>query len=688
MQNRINIIVVLVAALSWCAGEAVSQTIWLDETDLTSMICGWGTPKAGKSVDGNSLNIGGKRFERGVGTHALSTFLLNLDGKGDRFLASVGVDDETKSPESSVEFFVLGDKRMLWHSGRMTTRMPPKKVDVIIKGVRKLGLLVTDAGDGIGYDHADWAEARITLTSEMSAADLTAGESSPAHAPYILTPPPPPEPRINGPNVFGVRPGHPFVYTIPASGARPMRFSANNLPAGLTLDAATGRISGSVATDGEHLVTLMANNDVGFASDTLRIIAGERIALTPPLGWNSWNCWGGSVSAEQVLSSARAMVDKGLVDHGWSYINIDDGWQGIRGGEFTGIQGNRKFPDMKALADSVHALGLRIGIYSTPWKGSYEGHIGSSCDSSNGIYDWIVAGDANEDYRNKDYENGRNKGWEFGKYSFASNDAKQWAAWGFDYLKYDWNPNDVPHVKEMADALMESGRDIVLSLSNSAPFDEAADLSALAQCWRTTGDIRDSWESVSRIGFAQDRWRAYARPGHWNDPDMLVVGLVGWGPELHPTRLTPDEQYTHISLWCLLAAPLLLGCDLAQLDEFTIGLLTNDEVLDMHQDPLGKEGGLLRRGDGREVWVRDLADGSKAVGLFYPANDLSDPSGYFSWDGESGTDISFRGAELGFRGKFRVRDLWRQKDLGGSSDMFTAHVPWHGVVLLKVWQEP
>jgi len=384
-----------------------------------------------------------------------------------------------------------------------------------------------------------------------------------------------------------------------------------------------------------------------------------------------------------------AMAEKGLADHGWSYINIDDGWQGVRGGEFTAIQGNGKFPDMKALADSVHALGLRIGIYSTPWRGSYEGHIGGSGDNADGTYEWILAGEANEDFRHRDYENGRNKNWQFGKYSFAVNDARQWAAWGFDYLKYDWNPNDVPHVREMADALWESGRDIVLSLSNSAPFESARELSALAQCWRTTGDIRDTWESMSRIGFSQDRWRPYSRPGHWNDPDMLVVGLVGWGPQLHPTQLLPDEQYTHISLWSLLAAPLLLGNDLARLDDFTLGLLTNDEVLEVNQDPLGKQGGLLRRGNGREVWVKQMEDGSKAVGLFYPANDFSEPSGYFTWGGGTGTgtDISFTGADLGFGGEIRVRDLWRQKDLGVFSGPFTAKVPYHGVVLVRVWEE-
>lgn len=666
---------------------AQDDTLWLDLADLSLMRSGWGGPKAGESVDGNPLSIGGVRFGRGVGTHALSTFLLNTDGRGKRFVAMAGVDDETGNPEASVEFLVLGDRNILWRSGRMTNGDAAKRVDLDIGGVRKLGLLVTDAGDGIDYDHADWADAYITASGNLTAAGLTAGIAGAPVAPYILTPPPAATPRINGPSVVGVRPGHPLLHTVPATGDRPMTFAADGLPPGLAIDAVSGRISGATGTEGEHRINVTVTNARGSATRALRIVVGGEIALTPPLGWNSWNCWGGSVSADKVLSSARAMAEKGLADHGWSYVNIDDGWQGVRGGEFTAIQGNGKFPDMGALADSVHALGLKIGIYSTPWKGSYEGHIGSSADNADGTYDWISAGESNADFRHRDYEKGRQQGWAFGKHSFAVNDARQWAAWGYDYLKYDWNPNDVPHVKEMADALRASGRDIVLSLSNSAPFGSAAELSALAQCWRTTGDIRDTWESVSGIGFSQDRWRPFARPGHWNDPDMLVVGLVGWGPELRATRLTPDEQYSHISLWSLLAAPLLLGNDLARLDDFTLGLLTNDEVLDVNQDPLGRQARLLRRSDGREVWVRDLEDGSKAVGLFYPANEFSDPPAYFTWDGPTGAEISVTAADLGFSGPFRLRDLWRQSDLGVFSDTYTATVARHGVILLRAREE-
>jgi alpha-galactosidase len=687
---RIALAALAIASVACVASVASSQDIWLDKADLSTMACGWNAPNAGKSIDGNPLTIGGKVFERGIGTHALSTWLLETGGKGQRFLATVGVDDEVKGPDASVEFFVLGDRKVLWTSGVLKAGDEAKQADVDIAGVRMLGLLVTDAGDGIDYDHADWADARIVAGPGLTTAALTAAQSAEMKAAGtgelpILTPPAKPAPRINGASVFGVRPGHPVLYTVAATGDRPMTFSAANLPKGLAIDAATGRISGTLSAPGVHPVTVTATNAAGAATKVVKIISGEEIALTPPLGWNSWNCWGGSVTAEQVLSSARAMAEKGLANHGWTYINIDDGWQGVRGGDFNGIQGNRKFRDMKGLADAVHALGLKIGIYSTPWKGSYEGHIGSSADNEDGTYDFITKGEANEDMRHGDYEKGRNMGWEFGKHSFAVNDAKQWAAWGFDYLKYDWNPNDVPHVDEMAGALRESGRDIVLSLSNSAPFASAAPLSSMAQVWRTTGDIRDTWESVSRIGFSQDRWRPYARPGHWNDPDMLVVGLVGWGPKLHQTRLTPDEQYTHISLWSLLAAPLLLGNDLARLDDFTIGLLTNDEVLEVNQDPLGKQGALLRKTEGREIWVKDLEDGSKAVAIFYPANEHSDPAGYFQWEGTGPVEISFSGAEIGFPFKFRVRDLWRQQDLGSFSGNYTAKVPYHGVVLLRVW---
>ena len=269
---------------------------------------------------------------------------------------------------------------------------------------------------------------------------------------------------------------------------------------------------------------------------------------------------------------------------------------------------------MATLAADIHGMGLRIGIYSTPWRGSYAGYIGGSSDNEDGTYGWIKDGHHNENFKiARPFQNSVN--YKFGKFPFAAKDVAQWAAWGIDYLKYDWNPNDVPHVSEMSQALRASGRDIAFRLSNSAPFDRAADWAKWANAWRTTGDINDSWGSVSRIGFSQDKWAKFGGPGHWNDPDMLVVGKVGWGNP-HPSKLTPNEQYTHISLWCLLSAPLLIGCDMAQLDDFTLNLLTNDEVLALDQDPLGSPARQVAKVGFTEVWAKPLEDGALAVGLF------------------------------------------------------------------------
>ena len=205
----------------------------------------------------------------------------------------------------------------------------------------------------------------------------------------ILTPAPAETPRINGARIFGVRPGSEFLFTVAATGARPMTFSAEGLPKGLKLDSRTGRITGRVKKAGEYVVRLKAENALGSNERDLKIVVGDAISLTPPMGWNSWNCWARDVTQEQVLASARAMVEKGLVDHGWTYINIDDGWQGQRGGKYNAIQPNTKFPDMKGLADEIHALGLKIGIYSTPWIGTYAAHVGSYSDRADGVNEWI-----------------------------------------------------------------------------------------------------------------------------------------------------------------------------------------------------------------------------------------------------------------------------------------------------------
>lgn len=490
-------------------------------------------------------------------------------------------------------------------------------------------------------------------------------ETAPAE---IRTPKAKPQARINGPSIFGVRPGSPFLYHIPATGDRPMQFSADNLPPGLTLDPTTGDISGKAPNPmnsdmpipRRYTVTLHAKNALGTDSKKFQIIVGEDIALTPPMGWNSWNCWGSRVTAEKVLQSARAMASSGLNNHGWTYINIDDAWQGKRGGEFNAIQGNEKFPDMPGLCNEIHKIGLKAGIYSTPWVTSYATHIGGSAENPEGTW---------EKPQGPKQPNKKILPWAIGKYSFATNDARQWGAWGIDYLKYDWNPNEAPETAEMYGALRHSGRDIVFSLSNHSPFENMPDLSKYANCWRTTGDIKDNWDSMRSKGFTEDKWVGFERPGHWNDPDMLVVGEVGWGKP-HPTKLTPDEQYTHISIWCLLSAPLLLGCDMEKLDDFTLNLLENDEVLAVDQDELGHQALCVSDNGDLRIYAKNLADGSKAVGLFNL--------------GASAATVTANWSDLKLTGTQTVRDLWRQKDLGQFSGKFEMNVAPHGVELIRI----
>ena len=474
----------------------------------------------------------------------------------------------------------------------------------------------------------------------------------------ILTPKDGPEPRINSAKIFGVRPNAPFLFTIAATGDRPMAFAADGLPSGLYLDPKTGQITGTLTAQAEYDVTLTATNAVGSAHGKFKIVCGSQIGLTPAMGWNSWNCFASSVTADKVKAAADAMVAKGLINHGWTYVNIDDFWQvdPERGrtdptlaGPQRDAQGrilpNPRFPDMKGLTDYIHAKGLKAGIYSSPGPWTCGGCVGS--------------------------------------WQHEDQDAQQYGDWGFDYLKYDWcsydlaNQHDhsLPALKKpyevMRASLDKVPRDIIYSLCQYGwgnVWEWGAEVGG--NSWRTTGDITDTWTSMSEIGFNQAGQEKFAGPGHFNDPDMLIVGKVGWGKDLHTTRLSHTEQYTHMSLWCLLSAPLLIGCDMTQLDDFTLSLLTNDEVIAIDQDPLGQQASRVAQEGPLQVWAKDLDDGTKAVGLFNV--------------GELPSPVTVKWSDLGLTGKQTVRDLWRQKDVGEFDGEFSALVDHHGVLLVKI----
>lgn len=392
------------------------------------------------------------------------------------------------------------------------------------------------------------------------------------------------------------------------------------------------------------------------------------------MGWNSWNCFADQVSAEKVKRAAKAMVQSGLINHGWTYINIDDFWQNNRDSKDPSLRGklrdeagnivpNVRFPDMKALADTIHSLGLKAGLYSSPGPWTCGGCVGS--------------------------------------YGYEKPDAQNYAKWGFDYLKYDWcsygnvidgMPGNDPYkvsslsykggdqlqtaikpYQLMGEALKQQPRDIVYSLCQYGMSDvwKWGD-SVGGTCWRTTNDITDTWASVKSIALAQDKTAEGAKPGNWSDPDMLVVGTVGWGNP-HPSKLRPDEQYLHFSLWSLFAAPLLIGCDMEKLDDFTMNLLTNDEVIAIDQDPLGKQATCVHTIGDLRIYVKELEDGSRAVG--------------FCNFGLNITNISFHDFDkLGIKGRYNVRDVWRQKNvmvMDSRKDKLPLRVPAHGVLLYK-----
>jgi alpha-galactosidase len=333
-----------------------------------------------------------------------------------------------------------------------------------------------------------------------------------------------------------------------------------------------------------------------------------------------------------VRGMADAMVSNGMKDAGYIYVNIDDTWQGTRDANGV-LPANEKFPDMKALADYVHSKGLKIGIYSSPGPKTCAGFEGS--------------------------------------FGHEEQDAKTWAAWGFDYLKYDWcSASQVYDVKslpavyaKMGEALSKSGRPILYSLCQYG-WQDVGEWGAKVggNSWRTTGDISDRWQSMMHIGFELQPGREkFANPGHWNDPDMLEIGNGG---------MTDEEYRTHMSLWCLLASPLLAGNDLRDMKKEIHDILTNREVIAIDQDAMGAQGARISKNGDLEVWAKPLTDGSHAVGLFNLGKDSAQVRASFS--------------DLKLHGSHAVRDLWAHQDKGNVKDHFEAMVPSHGVVLVKI----
>jgi alpha-galactosidase len=626
-----------------------TQSVYLDELDLSTVQQGWASATARKNLRNKPITLGGKVYERGFCTHAPSEAVIILDGKALTFHAVVGVEDINAdlAGVKPVIATIIADKKVFYTSSQLVAGKSQATIDLPIKGVKLLELQIEGVG-GYSHTHTSWADASITY---LGAKPLMVPYPSDDKA-EILTPKPGPAPRITGPKVFGVRRGSPILFRFTATGTKPIKFAVKNLPEGLFLDANTGQLTGSITTAATLNLEVRASNTVGTTSRNFRLVVGDEIGLTPAMGWNSWNCWAMTIDEQKVRAAADQLVNTGLADHGWSFVNIDDGWEAADRDSVTGILGTDqiKFKNMKNLADYVHNKGLKLGIYSSPGKWTCGKRLGS-------LGHEVI-------------------------------DAQTWANWGIDYLKYDKcsfsqaipvNPpthywHQFPY-QVMEKALRGTKRDIIYSMcqyGEDKVWKWGPDVGG--NSWRTTDDIIDTWASMRNIGFGQRKAMPYTQPGHFNDMDMLVVGQVGWSDKLHPTRLTPSEQYTHISLWCLLSSPLLLGSDLSKLDDFTLGLLTNDEVLDVNQDPEANPAKVIRQSAQEAIYTKTLEDGSLAVGLFN-----------LDYDAKS---IKVSLADLGLSGKYIIRDLWRQKDTGTTSKEITCRINRHGVALLSLRKQP
>ena len=389
---------------------------------------------------------------------------------------------------------------------------------------------------------------------------------------------------------------------------------------------------------------LVVTGFIAFAMTIFSLAAPAQdrtLAATPPMGWNSWNHFARRVNDADVRAAADAIVSSGMRDAGYIYVNIDDTWEGQRDADGV-IHTNDKFPDMKALADYVHSKGLKLGIYSGPGPKTCAGYPAS--------------------------------------YGHEQQDADTYAKWGIDYLKYDLcsfrdimreqAPNDpakqmqLMHeaYEKMHQALVKTGRPIVFSLCQYGWDDVwkwGPDVGG--NLWRTTGDINDTWDRMSEIGFGQLGLARYAGPGHWNDPDMLEVGNGG---------MSGDEYRTHMSLWAILAAPLLAGNDLSKMSPETLAILTNKEVIAVDQDRLGKQGDRASATGMTEIWTKPLSGGDLAAGLFNRD--------------EVEHSMTLNLHAIGFPEQARLRDLWKHEDVSAHNGSFTVTVPAHGVVMLKV----
>jgi alpha-galactosidase len=537
----------------------------------------------------------------------------------------------------------------------------------------------------------------------VAAVALIAFEARPTRAAAtditISMAPAPVAPRLFGAGTVGTVTGTPFIYTIAASGARPMTFAAVGLPAGLSIDAASGRIAGTIATAGRYDVTLRAANSTGSDSRQVTLVAGATLALTPAMGWNSYDSFDDSVKETEFTDQAQWLVDH-LQPFGWEYVVVDYRWYdpqapasdqnqaAINNNLVVDANGRLepdpvRFPSAAAgvgfgpLAARIHAMGLKFGIHIM--RGIPRRAVQANAPIAGSTF---VATDAantadtatwNSDMYGVRGDTPAGQAW-------YSSIVQQYAAWGVDFIKADDMIRNVApiayhqtEVDALKQAIDQSGRSIVLSLSpGEMQVANAGDLTVNANMWRMSNDFWDRPGDLDHIFALAGTWQVVAAPGHWPDADMLPLGHLGPRCPVdgadRDTRFTHNEQVTMMSFWSLLPSPLMLGANMPLMDAWTTALLTNEEVLAVGQDALGQRARVVGTQGTQEIWARNLSGGRKAVGFFN--------------HGTADIAMSVTWASLGISGSQRVRDVWRRSDLATTVGPITANVPFRGALLL------
>ena len=447
-------------------------------------------------------------------------------------------------------------------------------------------------------------------------------------------------PRFNGAQVIGIRPNTPLLFSFAVSGERPIVYSATSLPSGLELDSRTGTLTGTLKSKGKFSFTATAKNAAGKTSGEFNIVCGETLALTPPMGWNSYDAFGDNVVESEVRANAYYLAEH-LRPFGWDTVVVDYRWYdpGAHDNNPNGranaalvadqfgrlLPATNRFPSAVAeagfrrLADTVHALGLRFGIHMM--RGIPRNSVTANLPIAGSSFTAAFVANTNDKCS-----------WCPDMFGVSSNAAGQawydscarlWATWGVDYLKVDdlSCSYHTAEVEMLRRAIDRCGRSIVFSTSPGAtPVIQAAHVMAHANLWRVSEDFWDNWKSVKTEFLLAARWQEFVGPGHWPDADMLPVGHLSINHRCigddRFTALARDEQLTLLSLWCLLPSPLMVGANLPDNDAWTLALLTNPEVLALNQDPLGAAARQTAATNGIEIWAKPLHGGSRAVGIF------------------------------------------------------------------------